>query len=64
MDNATPNDGQSDNWHAGYETGVSQSLAVVDSLMGTSAGNLTRPLLLWLRTRMLALLDDSKQRAA
>lgn len=64
MENPMPKNEVDENWRAGYAAGVSESLAVVDSLMGTSAGNLTRPLLLWLRTRMLALMDDPKSRAA
>jgi hypothetical protein len=64
MENAAPNAHTDDSWQAGYEAGVSESVAVVDSLMGTSAGTRTRPLLLWLRARMLTLLDDPKRRAA
>ena len=64
MEHSTRDDDWSESWKAGYEAGISHSAALVDSLMTTSAGNLTRPLLLWLRTRILELLDESKNRAA
>jgi hypothetical protein len=64
MEDATRNAHPDDSWQAGYDAGVGESVAVVDSLMRTSAGSHTQPLLLWLRTRMLTLLDDSKRRAA
>ena len=55
---------QSAEWQAGYAAALGDAISVIDALRGPSQTNLSAPILLRIRTRVLDLCSSRKTTAA